>query len=270
MGILNVTPDSFSDGYPDLETAIAQARRLASEGADIIDVGGESTRPGSDPVSADTEMSRILPVIRWLSENLALPISVDTRRPEVAEAAVASGAVIINHVSASLNFREMIPVLKKYPVGYVAMHMRDQPKVMQKNIRYEDVLREITSSLMQVQQGLAAAEIELDRMLPDPGIGFGKTLDHNRTILTHLGSMSQKLKRPLLMGLSRKSWFGRLLGVSMDQRDALDAYSMLVSTLLPFPAVAVHRVHNVAYLKNGFRLSGMFGTDQSDGPWEMQ
>jgi dihydropteroate synthase len=254
MGILNVTPDSFSDGYPRTEQAIAHAKQLVADGADIIDVGGESTRPGSDPVTEEVELQRIIPVIERMAQTCNVAISVDTQKPEVARRAVEAGASIINHVSGTLDYESMLPVLDSCSAGYVAMHMRDRPKTMQKNPSYNDVMDELIKALQGVEQALAGAGIDCDRLLFDPGIGFGKKLNHNMEILHGLKPLKRHLGRPLLMGISRKSWFDHLLRTQRGETSELDAYTVLASTLMPFPEVAVHRVHNVKWLKRGLTL----------------
>ena len=254
MGILNVTPDSFSDGYIGLEAALAQAERLVSEGADIIDVGGESTRPGSQGVSLDEELARVIPVIERLAQCVDVPISVDTQKPAVARRALQAGASIVNHVSATLDFEEMLPVIAESKAGYVAMHMSERPRVMQENPSYLDVVGELNEKLGAVFSAMDAAGVDKDRILPDPGIGFGKDLRHNLEIMRTVNTMSNTLGRPLLMGLSRKTWISHLLGTSREAINELDAYTILASTLLPFPAVAVHRVHNVRWMKSALKL----------------
>lgn len=254
MGILNVTPDSFSDGYAGLEEAMAQAERLVTEGADIIDVGGESTRPGSEGVSKDEELSRIMPVIERLAGRFDVPISVDTQKPAVARRAIQAGASIINHVSATLDYQDMLEVVADTKVGYVAMHMANRPKVMQESPSYIDVVGELTQKLGDVFSTYEAAGIDKERLLPDPGIGFGKDLRHNLEIMRTVSKMSRSMNRPLLMGLSRKSWFSHLLGTSREAISELDAYTILTSSMLPFPEVGVHRVHNVRWMKSALKI----------------
>ncbi len=255
MGILNVSPDSFSDGYPTVDAAVRQAELLVQEGADIIDVGGESTRPGSQGIDAEEELGRVLPVVERLAQRLNVPISVDTQKAAVAQRVLHAGASIVNHVSASLDHTEMIEVLAGSKAGYVAMHMRDRPRTMQEKPSYENVVREIGQSLNAVMQNLAEAGIARERILPDPGIGFGKTLDHNLALLQALAPLSRTWGRPLLMGISRKSWLTHLLGTERDNLAELDAATALASTVMPFPEVAVHRVHNVGLLQRAFKLT---------------
>jgi len=254
MGILNVTPDSFSDGYPTLPEALAQAERLVREGADILDVGGESARPGARSISAEDESARVVPVIEALVARFDLPISIDTQKATVAREALAAGATIVNGVSASLDYRELAPVLAGSDAGFVAMHMRDRPERMQRDPRYAAVITEVGDALLEVRDHLGSVGVTEDRILFDPGIGFGKSLDHNLALLSGCDELVARLGRPLLMGVSRKSWMTHLLAVPRDAIDELDTYTALVSTRLPFPAVAVHRVHNVRVVKRAFQL----------------
>jgi dihydropteroate synthase len=254
MGILNVTPDSFSDHYPEKHQALDHARQLIKDGAEIIDVGGESTRPGSDPIQESLELARVIPVIEALAAETDVLISVDTQKPGVARAAMAAGAHIVNHVSASLDYAIMIPVIQETGAGYVAMHMRERPKTMQKNIVYGEVVSEVGIALQRVRDACRDAHISSDRLVFDPGIGFGKTLEHNLTLMKQANTLSGRLGRPLLMGISRKSWLVKLLENDLPDMAERDAYTALASTRMPFPAVAIHRVHNVALVSRAFRL----------------
>ncbi|MDJ0840436.1 MAG: dihydropteroate synthase [Acidobacteriota bacterium] len=256
MGILNATPDSFSDGYHTLDSALAHAQRLVLDGADILDVGGESTRPGSESVSTAEELERVTPLIETLRQRYDLPLSVDTQKPEVARAAIEAGADIVNGVSASLDYEAFTPVLAETGVGFVAMHMQNRPRTMQVNPEYTDVVAEVAGALDAAADHLAAAGVAGDRILFDPGIGFGKTLTHNLALLNGLEALMDRLQRPLLIGISRKSWLTHLLDVPRNANPELDAYTMVASTRLPFPAAAVHRVHNVKWLKRALVLAG--------------
>lgn len=251
VGIINVTPDSFSGGIPDSDQAVAHGERLVSEGADLLDVGGESTRPGADAVSEYEELKRVLPVVERLVSRVDTPLSVDTRRLVVAQKAVDRGVRVVNHVSASLEPHAMLPLLKSAEVAYVAMHMAAPPKVMQQDPKYDDVVAEVGGQLMRVKEALMEAGISPERCLFDPGIGFGKTLQHNLTLLRGLDTLAQMLNSRLLVGLSRKSWLGQLLGLPVDDRDLATA---VASALLPFPAVAVHRVHHVSHVRQALEL----------------
>src|SRR5579875_880554 len=202
MGVLNVTPDSFSDGgrWYDHEDAIAHGRQMAAEGADVIDVGGESTRPGSRPVAVDEQLRRVLPVVEALAGEVR--VSVDTRQREVAEAAVAAGATIVNDVSAQL-----WPLAAETGAAWIAMHLPADPSVMQQHARYDDVVGEVTDHLVARAEAAAAAGVE--ELWIDPGIGFGKTAAHNLRLLRHLDRLVAN-GWPVAVGTSRKSFLGRL------------------------------------------------------------
>jgi len=206
MGVLNVTPDSFSDGgrYVDADAAIAHGRSLVAEGADLVDVGGESTRPGADPVDVATELARVLPVVEVLSDEVR--VSIDTRKPEVAEAAVAAGATLVNDVSASL-----AAVAAATGAGWVAMHMQGEPGSMQLEPTYDDVVAEVRDLLVQRAEEARAAGVS--EVWIDPGIGFGKTLAHNLALLAHLDDLVAT-GVPVAVGVSRKSSLGVLTAVS--------------------------------------------------------
>jgi dihydropteroate synthase len=210
MGVLNVTPDSFSDGgrFLDPEAAVAHGRRLVAEGADVVDVGGESTRPGADPVPVDEEIRRVEPVIAALAGDVR--VSVDTRHPPVAEAAVAAGATLLNDISASLH-----EVAADLGVGWIAMHMQGEPGTMQDDPRYDDVVTEVRDHL--VARAEAATAAGVGEVWIDPGFGFGKTVRHNLELLAHLDVLVET-GWPVLVGTSRKSTLGRLLAES-DGRD---------------------------------------------------
>jgi dihydropteroate synthase len=211
MGILNVTPDSFSDGgmYFGERTAIDRGVTMVDEGADIVDVGGESTRPGSDPVSVQEELDRVVPVIERLAAHVPVPISIDTRKPEVARAALAVGATIVNDVSAGAD-PAMFDVVRESDAGMVLMHMKGEPKTMQESPRYDDVVAEVKEFLRERIEAAGLAGVDTDRLAVDPGIGFGKDLDHNLTILARVRDLLD-LGRPLVVGPSRKRFIGALL-----------------------------------------------------------
>ena len=206
MGVVNVTPDSFSDGgrYLDPDAAVAHGRRLVAEGADVIDVGGESTRPGAEPVSVDEEIRRVEPVITALADSVR--VSVDTRHAAVAEAAVAAGATMVNDVSASLH-----ETAARLGVAWVAMHMQGEPGTMQVDPRYDDVVAEVRDHL--VARAEAAVAAGVSEVWIDPGFGFGKTVEHNLDLLAHLDELVAT-GWPVLVGTSRKSTLGRLLADS--------------------------------------------------------
>jgi dihydropteroate synthase len=212
MGILNVTPDSFSDGgeFNTLETAIAQARQMLAAGVDMIDIGGQSTRPGAIEVSLETECDRVVPVVQTLREFTSIPISVDTYRAEVAEAAIAAGADWVNDVSGGMRDPHMLPVVARLGVPIVLMHMRGTPQTMQTLTDYADLIGELRQWLQQRVHDAIAAGISPDRIILDPGIGFAKTYEQNLEILRQLPQL-RSLGYPLLVGVSRKSFIGRIL-----------------------------------------------------------
>jgi len=221
MGIVNVTPDSFSDGgrWLDESQAVTHGLQLLAEGADILDIGGESTRPGAEPVSLEEELRRTLPVIRGLRAQSTALISIDTFKGSVAEAALEAGADIINDISGLLRDPQMIDVAKASDCGLVVMHMKGEPRTMQANPAYADVVEEVGSFFTERLTTLEDAGIDPRRVALDPGIGFGKSLEHNLALLRALPEF-QALGRPLLLGISRKTMIGKLLGdLDMAQRD---------------------------------------------------
>jgi dihydropteroate synthase len=245
MGILNVTPDSFSDGgrYLDPEAAVAHGLRMVKEGADVIDVGGESTRPGSDPVSAEEELARVVPVIeRLVAASPGVAISVDTRKPEVAEAALAAGACIVNDVSAG-RAEGMFEVVRAAGAGMVLMHMLGEPKTMQEAPHYEDVVGEVAAFLRERLEAATAAGIEPEALVVDPGIGFGKTLEHNLLLLRHLEALTE-LGRPVLVGPSRKRFIGAILGLPEEERDEGTLGAVAWAAAHGASAVRVHDVRS--------------------------
>ena len=223
MGVVNVTPDSFSDGgrYLDPDAAVAHGRRLIAEGADVIDVGGESTRPGAEPVGVDEEICRVEPVIAALADSVR--VSVDTRHVAVAEAAVAAGATMVNDVSASLH-----ETAARLGVAWVAMHMQGGPGTMQADPRYDDVVAEVRDHLVARAQAAVAAGVS--EVWIDPGFGFGKTLEHNLDLLAHLDELVAT-GWPVLVGTSRKSTLGRLLADSDGTPDPPPATERLEASI---------------------------------------
>jgi dihydropteroate synthase len=243
MGIVNVTPDSFSDGARYLDPAVAadHAFQLVAQGADIVDVGGESTRPGSTAVVIEEELRRVLPVIERIVKQTSVPVSVDTSKAEVARQALGSGAVIVNDVSG-LTFDRLMPgVCAQSRAGVVCMHMQGTPATMQQNPRYGDVVAEISAYLAGRLDQLEAAGIPRERIVIDPGIGFGKTAEHNLTLLQHVDRL-RALGRPVLIGHSRKRFLGKLLGRPMDE---LHAGSIGVSVAMALKGADILRVHEV-------------------------
>ncbi|HEX2032420.1 MAG TPA: dihydropteroate synthase [Actinomycetota bacterium] len=219
MGILNVTPDSFSDGgrYLDPELAVSRGVEMAAEGADILDVGGESTRPGSDPVSPAEERDRVVPVIKRLTAETDVPISIDTRKAEVAAAAIEAGASIVNDVSAA-DDPAMFGVARDGAAGLVLMHMRGEPKTMQDDPHYDDVVAEVRAYLADRAAAAEAAGIERERLCLDPGLGFGKSSSHSLQLMRENAALAE-LGYPLLVGPSRKSFIRDALGdAPIDRR----------------------------------------------------
>jgi dihydropteroate synthase len=222
MGVLNVTPDSFSDGgrLPGVEAALARGRAMAAEGADLLDVGGESTRPGAAPVSADEELARVLPVLRALKDALPLPVSVDTRKAAVARAALAAGADVVNDVSG-LADAEMAGAVAETDAGLVLMHMRGTPETMQRLAQYADVAEEVADELAGPLARAVEAGIAPERIVVDPGIGFAKTAEGSLELIARIDVLRRRLGRPVLLGASRKSFLGGLLGgIPAEERDA--------------------------------------------------
>ncbi len=213
MGILNVTPDSFSDGglYLDRSAAVERALRMVEDGADMIDVGGESTRPGSDPVPLSEELKRTIPVIEALAKKVTIPISIDTYKAEVARRALEAGASIVNDISGLRFDSEMARVVARHDVPVVVMHMKGTPKDMQADPRYEALIPEILDSLRGSIEIARHSGIREDRIIIDPGIGFGKTYGHNVSIIRHLREFTL-LEKPVLVGVSRKAFIGHILG----------------------------------------------------------
>ena len=219
MGILNVTPDSFSDGgrFLDRATAVAHATELVGAGADILDVGGESTRPGSDPVPVDEELGRVIPVIERLAEvHPAVPISIDTRKADVASAALDAGATIVNDVSAAAD-TAMFESVKTHEAAIILMHMQGDPKTMQEAPSYADIVGEVHEFLRERIEAAEFAGIDKERIVIDPGIGFGKELEHNLELIRNVDALLD-LERPVLVGPSRKRFLGTLLDLPTDER----------------------------------------------------
>ncbi len=251
IGVLNVTPDSFSDGgrFFDPEVAVEHVIRMAAEGADLIDVGGESTRPGAESVPAEEERDRVLPVIKRLSAELDVPISVDTRKPDVAAAALEAGAAVVNDISGARD-PAMLETVRAAGAGLVLMHMRGEPATMQEFTDYADVVSEVRDQLRVRLEAAIAAGIEEDRLVVDPGIGFAKTPDQNLVLLRDIRALFE-LGRPVLVGPSRKSFIGKVLDVEVDERS--EGTSAAVAWLV---AQGVHliRVHDVKEMTRVARL----------------
>jgi dihydropteroate synthase len=247
MGIVNVTPDSFSDGgqYLDAEAAVAQSQQLAADGADILDIGGESTRPYSEPVSEREELDRVLPVIRRLAGSLQIPISIDTRKATVAQAAVEARAEIINDVSGLEGDPAMVSVAVATGAGVCVMHMQGTPQTMQDNPTYGDVIAEVRDYLRSRRDTLIAAGVDSQRICLDPGLGFGKTAEHNLTLMRDCETLHE-LGCPLLVGASRKAFLGKLVGDARADRTP----ATIGATLgLAAQGVQILRVHDVRQVR---------------------
>ncbi len=252
MGILNITPDSFSDGgrYGDLAEAVAAAETLTAAGADLLDIGGESTRPYSQPVSAEEELSRVLPLIKALGPHWPIPLSIDTSKSGVAEAAIKAGAEIINDVTGLTGDPRMIAVAGVSGAGVCAMHMRGTPQTMQDDPQYADVVAEIYAYLELRRDELLAAGIAQNRIALDPGIGFGKTHAHNLTLLRECQRFL-RLGCPVVVGHSRKGFIGKLLG---DKTADRAAGTLGASLALARQGVQILRVHDVALTRQALTL----------------
>lgn len=252
MGIVNITPDSFYDGgrHASTEAAIAHARQLLRDGAHILDLGAESSRPGATPVSPGEEQQRLLPVLRQLRNDGAPPLSVDTYHADTARAALEAGADIINDISACAMDPALREVILEHKPGYVLMHSRGTPETMQRNPRYINVVDEVMAFFESRLNSLVAAGLPEGRIVLDPGIGFGKCMEHNAALLQHIDRVLE-FGRPVLMGLSMKSLFGALLGLPAEQRGTA---TQVATALLARRGVALHRVHDVADTARTLRL----------------
>jgi len=252
MGIVNVTPDSFYDGgrYQKTELAIKLALKLVEEGADIIDIGGESSRPGAMPVSAKEELKRVIPVIKNLSKEIKIPISVDTYKSKVAEEALKNGAGMINDISALRMDENMVKVAREYDVPLILMHMQGTPRTMQKHPHYKDVITEIYQFLNNRIEVAEESGIKPNKIIIDPGIGFGKTTKHNLLIIKNLKKF-KPLKKPILIGPSRKRFIGEVLDLPAEER--LEGTLGVVAVAL-LNGAEIMRVHNVKETKRIIRI----------------
>lgn len=265
MGVVNVTPDSFSDGGAHFDPAthpgpaVEWGRRLAAEGADVIDVGGESSRPGAQPVPEDEELRRVVPVVEELAA-AGHVVSIDTSKAGVARRAAAAGAAMVNDISAGALDGAMLPTVADLGLPYVAMHMRGTPRTMQRDPRYADVVAEVFDFLAETVERAAAAGVERERILVDPGIGFGKTVEHNLALLRRARELTS-LGRPVLVGTSRKSFIGSVCGVE-EPADRL--VGSLVSAAHAVAAgAAMVRVHDVAETVLAVRMAAALGPERS-------
>jgi dihydropteroate synthase len=257
MGIVNVTPDSFSDGgrFFAVDHAIDQAMRLAAEGAHLIDVGGESTRPYSTPVPPDEELRRVLPVVEKLAQSVAIPISIDTSKAAIADATLSAGAEIINDVTGLEGDPEMLAVARRHGAGVCVMHMQGNPQTMQDAPEYQDVVEDIFKYLQQRAQKLLASGIDRERICLDPGIGFGKTHQHNLTLIANL-SRYHALGFPILAGHSRKGFVGKVLGDSAADR----TFGTLGASLaIARHGVQILRVHDIKATKEALEVFAACG-----------
>jgi dihydropteroate synthase len=253
MGVINVTPDSFSDGgqFLDPKAAIAHGLRLVEEGAEILDIGGESTRPNATPVEEVEELRRVLPVIEGLASQVQVALSIDTQKPVVARAAIAAGASMVNDIAANRTTDEMWRVVAETGAGYVCMHMQGTPQTMQQNPVYHDVVAEVGEFLEERLTRLLEAGIQREQVLLDPGIGFGKTPEHNLQLLAGISRLT-RLRRPLLLGVSRKSFLGRWLGAGPEAR--LPA-SLACACAAVTAGAHVIRAHDVAATRSALRVT---------------
>ena len=253
MGIVNTTPDSFTDGgrFLDADAAGAHALRLASQGAEILDIGGESTRPGSSEVSEQEELDRVIPVIERLAKRPELVLSIDTQKPSVAREALAAGASIVNDIAANRSDPEMWKVVAEAGAGYVCMHMQGTPQTMQAKPEYDDVTVQVCDFFKERLNLLSSHGVTTDQVALDPGIGFGKTLEHNIKLLRDLNKFSL-VERPMLVGASRKSFIEKLLGAPIDER--LPA-SLACATWAAIQGSQIIRVHDVAETIQAVRMA---------------
>jgi dihydropteroate synthase len=253
MGVVNVTPDSFSDGgrFASTEAAVSHALKLIEQGADILDIGGESTRPRATPVSADEEMKRVLPVIENLAGQISVPISIDTMKPAVARAALAAGASIVNDIAANRDDSEMWQIVSETGAGYILMHMQGNPQTMQMQPVYKDVVSDVNEFFEERLNKISECGVHAAQLVLDVGIGFGKTLEHNLQLLQGLRSFAQ-WQRPLLLGVSRKSFMGQLLGTKVTER--LPA-SIACACWAVQQGVQMIRTHDVAETKLALRMT---------------
>lgn len=248
MGIVNVTPDSFSDGgnWFEPENAVEHALKLATDGADILDIGGESTRPGAAPVDLHEELRRTIPVVQRVRDQSPLPISIDTYRAEVARQALDAGATIVNDISGLTFDPQMINVCAASDCGIVCMHIQGTPQTMQIEPRYDDVVAEISAFFSERIQTLADGGIDPQRVVLDPGIGFGKTADHNLEILSHIAAF-RRLGRPVLIGHSRKGFLKKLLNRPVDER-LFGTIGVAIAAAMQ--GADILRVHDIAAVRD--------------------
>jgi dihydropteroate synthase len=253
MGILNVTPDSFSDGgmFLEKEAAVQRGLEMVQEGADIIDIGGESTRPHAVPVSVEEELDRVLPVIEALGARVTVPLSVDTMKLEVANAAVAAGASIVNDVGANREDDSMWRLIAKTGAGYVCMHMQGTPQTMQTNPVYSDVVTDVEEFFRERLRRMSGCGVQPEQIILDPGIGFGKKIEHNLELLGSVRRLT-RLDRPLLLGVSRKSFLGKVSGLEPKKRLAP---ALACASLAVRDGVRLIRTHDVTETVQAVRMT---------------
>jgi dihydropteroate synthase len=253
MGIVNVTPDSFSDGgrFLDPDAAVAHGLELVRQGADLLDIGGESSRPGSQPIPVEEELSRVLPVVRALAAATSVPLSIDTTKAEVADQALSAGAHIINDITALQGDAALADVVRRHRAGLVLMHMQNTPATMQIAPHYEDVVGEVVEFLEARLQRSIDLGIAVSQVVLDPGIGFGKTLEHNLRLIASLGKLG-RVGRPVLLGVSRKGFLGKLLGREVNDR--LAGSLACACHALAHDSAQILRVHDVAATCDAVRL----------------
>ena len=265
MGIVNVTPDSFSDGgkFLDPEAAVAHALKLVAEGADILDIGGESTRPGAQPVSEDEELRRVIPVITQLASQVKVPLSIDTSKPAVARAALDAGASIVNDIAAATRTDlTMWQIVADARAGYVLMHAQGTPATMQQNPVYADVVQEVGEFFSErLGRLLNEVGVPAEQVILDPGIGFGKNLEHNLSLLAGLRSFTKK-RRPLLLGVSRKSFLEKITGADTGER--LPA-ALACTALAVAGGANIIRTHDVAATLQAVRAAEALAVKQKNG-----
>ena len=253
MGILNVTPDSFSDGgyYLDVPDAINHAKKMVVEGADVIDIGGESSRPGASPASTEEELARVLPVVEGLVDGISVPVSIDTCKSAVARRALEAGAHLINDITALRGDAVMANVVVEMNAGVILMHMRGTPRTMQRSPVYDDVVLEISSWFQRRIKEAETTGIPPGQIIIDPGIGFGKTVDHNLEILRRLGEF-RHLNKPILIGTSRKSFIGKIL--NLPANDRIEGTAATVTWAIAHGADMI-RVHDVKTMHRVARMA---------------
>ncbi len=251
-GILNLTPDSFSDGglYLDKRSAVDRAREMVDEGADMLDVGGESSRPGVSPVSVDEERRRVMPVLEEIAGKIGIPVSIDTCKSEIAREALEAGADIVNDITALDGDPDMGSVAAESGAGIVLMHMQGKPRTMQENPQYGDVVSDVIGFLSGVVEKAVSAGVSRERIIVDPGIGFGKKTEHNLEIIKRLSEF-KALGQPILIGVSRKSVIGNVLNLPVDER--LEGTAALVACAI-WNGADVVRVHDVRYMRRVARM----------------